>query len=151
MREVIRYLKEKKLTIALAESMTGGELSASFTKKSGASKVFVGSIVAYNKAVKTNLLNVPIELIQKYSIVSNEVSISMVSGLKNLINADVYVSITGNAGPTLEPDTTEFLAYITIFYKNEFYSGTVIFDNNRRKENIDEAILVIKEMILNYI
>lgn len=151
MKDVFKYLKEKNLKIAFAESMTGGKLSSLITKNSGASKVFSGAVVAYNNDVKINLLNVSSKTIKKYSVVSKEVALEMVNGLKDLINANIYISVTGNAGPSLEKNTTEFECYIKMFYKNEYYDASIIFDNNDRLENINQTVNLIKDLILNFI
>lgn len=151
MKEVFKYLREKKLTISFAESITGGRLSSEITKNNGSSEVFKGSVVAYSKELKVKLLNVSLETINKYTMVSEEVNIEMIEGLKTLVNTDIYISVTGSAGPDLEESTNEFMAYVTISYNNEYYTGMVIFDTNDRLANINDTVQLVNDMILNYV
>lgn len=151
MKEVFKYLREKKLTISFAESITGGRLSSEITKNNGSSEVFKGSVVAYSKELKVKLLNVSLETINKYTMVSEEVNIEMIEGLKTLVNTDIYISVTGSAGPDLEESTNEFMAYVTISYNNEYYTGMVMFDTNDRLANINDTVQLVNDMILNYV
>lgn len=151
MKEVFKYLREKKLTISFAESITGGRLSSEITKNNGSSEVFKGSVVAYSKELKVKLLNVSLETINKYTMVSEEVNIEMIEGLKTLVNTDIYISVTGSAGPDLEESTNEFMAYVTISYNNEYYTGMVIFDTNDRLANINDTVQLVNDMIFNYV
>lgn len=151
MKEVFKYLREKKLTISFAESITGGRLSSEITKNNGSSEVFKGSVVAYSKELKVKLLNVSLETINKYTMVSEEVNIEMIEGLKTLVNTDIYISVTGSAGPDLEESTNEFMAYVTISYNNEYYTGMVMFDTNERLANINDTVQLVNDMIFNYV
>lgn len=151
MKEVFKYLREKKLTISFAESITGGRLSSEITKNNGSSEVFKGSVVAYSKELKVKLLNVSLETINKYTMVSEEVNIEMIEGLKTLVNTNIYISVTGSAGPDLEESTKEFMAYVTISYNNEYYTGMVIFDTNDRLANINDTVQLVNDMIFNYV
>ena len=151
MKEVFKYLREKKLTISFAESITGGRLSSEITKNNGSSEVFKGSVVAYSKELKISLLNIREDIINKYTMVSEEVNIEMIKGLKALVNTDIYISVTGSAGPDLEESTNEFMAYVTINYNNEYYTGMVMFDTNDRLANINDTVQLVNDMILNYV
>lgn len=91
---------EKKLTLSAAESCTGGHFSARLTLLPGASKYFLGSIISYSNALKTSLLDVPVQLIREKGAVSEEVAIAMVQGLLKKTQSDYGVAVTGIAGPT---------------------------------------------------
>lgn len=151
MKNVIDKIREKNLTVSLAESMTGGRLAYEFIKHDGASKVFIGSVVAYSKDVKINLLKVNPLLIDKYSAVSNEVGLNMIKGLKELIKSDIYISVTGNAGPSFELGSNELLCYINILYNNEVFSGNIVFDSSDRINNINQTTEYIIDMLDVYI
>lgn len=97
---LFELLKEKKLTISFAESITGGNISGEFVKNPGASEVLLGGIVAYSNEIKTKLLNVSQDTLNKFGAVSEECAKEMVIGLKDKFNSDISVSITGIAGPT---------------------------------------------------
>ena len=82
-------LREKKLTISVAESLTGGRLAASLVSVSGASDYFLGSVTAYANRIKTDLLNVPSDLIEQNGVVSAEVACAMARGVRDLLKADI--------------------------------------------------------------
>lgn len=94
-QKLIRRLAEKKLTVAFAESVTCGLASHQLNITPGTSEVFMGGIVCYNKKVKTNLLKVDPSLIEKYTAESQEVTDALAKNLPKLIDADIYVAITG--------------------------------------------------------
>lgn len=96
---LVTTLKNKKLTIATAESCTGGLLSELITSVSGASEIFELGICTYSERIKHEFLGVPTEEIEKYDVVSKEVALSMVKGLKERSGADICISVTGLAGP----------------------------------------------------
>ncbi|SFW43050.1 CinA family protein [Ruminococcus flavefaciens] len=97
---VVKLLEREGLTIATAESCTGGLLSELITSVSGASAVFELGICTYSQRIKTEFLGVPAEVIQEFGVVSEETALSMVKGLKIRSGADVCVSVTGIAGPS---------------------------------------------------
>ena len=103
MEKLLQEYKEKGLTLGSVESMTGGLFSAKFTEIPGSSAVFKGSIVTYSAEEKINIVGVKKETIDKYGVVSEQVAIEMAELGRKLLNVDVCVSVTGNAGPTTEP------------------------------------------------
>ena len=86
-------------TLAVAESCTGGRIAAALTSVPGASKSFIGGVVAYDNAVKTESLGVEPALIERAGAVSEEVAIAMARGARERMGADVALSTTGVAGP----------------------------------------------------
>jgi len=104
---VIALLKEHNLTLATAESCTGGLLSKRLTDIPGASKVYLGGIVAYSEQSKTELLGVDKELIKEHGVVSSEVAIAMADGARQKLGADIAVAITGIAGPDTDSSGKE--------------------------------------------
>lgn len=89
----------KGITLALAESCTGGEIAARITKIPGASQYFKGGIVAYHTQSKINVLDVEKSLIEKHSVVSKEVASAMAIGAQRKYKSTYAVATTGNAGP----------------------------------------------------
>lgn len=87
------------ISIALAESCTGGLIAHRITNVSGASEVFKGSVVAYANEVKMNLLGVPEEALARCGAVSEPVALAMAEGVRNAMNADFSAAVTGIAGP----------------------------------------------------
>lgn len=88
------------LTIATAESCTGGLVSARLTSVSGSSAYFMGGVVAYSNQAKADLLGVPIDLLESVGAVSQECAMAMAAGARRALRADLAVSTTGIAGPT---------------------------------------------------
>ncbi|MEW9121872.1 MAG: competence/damage-inducible protein A [Thermotaleaceae bacterium] len=96
---VAKMLNEKKLSIAFAESCTGGLLAATIASIPGISKSFHAGYVTYSNEAKIKDLGVSKETLDEYGAVSEETAGEMVSGLKRKTNADICIAITGIAGP----------------------------------------------------
>jgi nicotinamide-nucleotide amidase len=94
-----RALLDRGLTVATAESCTGGLLAGRLVDRPGSSAYLQGGIVSYSNAAKTALLGVPAELIEKQGAVSPEVARAMADGARAALDADVGIGITGVAGP----------------------------------------------------
>jgi nicotinamide-nucleotide amidase len=92
-------LIQRKLTISVAESCTGGMISSRITNIAGSSEYFERGIVAYSNAAKTELLDVPAELIKAHGAVSREVAAAMARGIRQRAGTDLGLSVTGIAGP----------------------------------------------------
>ena len=100
LEEVIgRGLAMKGYTLAAAESCTGGLIAQRITEVPGASNYFLGGVVSYTEGVKTGLLGVSQELIERRGVVSGEVAEAMARGVKQVTGATIGVSVTGVAGP----------------------------------------------------
>lgn len=96
---VVRILTERKLTLALAESCTGGLIANRVTNIPGSSETFLAGIVAYSNRAKSDFLDVPADLIRKHGAVSPEVAEAMAVGAAARVGADVALGVTGIAGP----------------------------------------------------
>ncbi|MCB0466254.1 MAG: competence/damage-inducible protein A [Aequorivita sp.] len=97
---IAHILNQKKQTLSLAESCTGGAIVEKITAEAGASSFFLGSIVPYKTELKTQILGVPSSLIEEFSVVSIQVAESMALNCCKLFNTDYAISTTGIAGPT---------------------------------------------------
>ncbi len=97
---VVELLKQNGWTISTAESCTGGLLSELITSVAGASEVFELGICSYSERIKNELLGVPLADIAEHGVVSEQVALAMVKGLKQRSGAEVCVSVTGIAGPS---------------------------------------------------
>jgi nicotinamide-nucleotide amidase len=95
-----QILRDQGLRLGIAESCTGGLVSALITEQPGVSDVFAGSIVAYSNDVKRELLGVAPELIDEYGAVSEPTALAMAEGVRRAIQCDMGLAITGIAGPT---------------------------------------------------
>ncbi|HAG09590.1 MAG TPA: damage-inducible protein CinA [Desulfotomaculum sp.] len=123
---VARLLTVKKITLAVAESCTGGLIAVLLTDVAGSSQYFLGGIVAYANLVKEKILGVSAEILQTYGAVSEQTAIAMAYGVKNLLEANVGLSVTGIAGPAggslSKPVGLVYIALVTpkVNYCQEF-------------------------------
>jgi nicotinamide-nucleotide amidase len=96
---VLDAARTRGLTIATAESCTGGLVSARLTSVPGSSDAFVGGLVAYDDRIKLDALGVPSEVLERHGAVSAETAAAMAAGVRRWLGSDVGVSVTGVAGP----------------------------------------------------
>ncbi|MCS7188340.1 MAG: nicotinamide-nucleotide amidohydrolase family protein [Bacteroidia bacterium] len=97
---IIKKLRERGLTLAVAESCTGGHITASVVNVAGASDVLKGGVVAYANSTKIDLLGVVPEVLQTEGAVSESTALQMAEGVRKALHAHVGVATTGIAGPT---------------------------------------------------
>lgn len=96
---VLALCRARGLTLATAESCTGGLVAARLTNVAGSSDVFRGAVVAYANDVKRDELGVPAELLERHGAVSAEAAAAMAHGVRERLRTDVAVAVTGIAGP----------------------------------------------------
>lgn len=127
-------LKQKKLTIAVVESCTGGFLSSVITDIPGSSVYFNLGLVVYQDNQKQKFLEIPARLFKKYSAVSEPVTSLMAEKAAVLSGSDVGVGITGYAGPSggTEDDPVGTV-YLAVSYKNKTIKKRRIFDGPREE------------------
>ena len=119
-RVVSRKLMEQKLTIACAESCTGGMFAAALTDIAGISECFDRGIVTYSNEAKIQELGVKPETIETYGAVSEETAMEMATGIRRVSGTDIGISVTGIAGPGGGTDEKPVgLVYIGLDYKGE--------------------------------
>jgi nicotinamide-nucleotide amidase len=112
---VAGLLREKNLTLAVAESCTGGLIADRLTDIPGSSAFFERGVIAYSNRSKTDILGVPEEDIEKYGAVSERVAVLMAEGVRTIGKTDLGLAVTGIAGPTggteEKPAGTVFIAF----------------------------------------
>jgi nicotinamide-nucleotide amidase len=96
---IVAELVRRGQTIGVAESVTGGAVADSIVEVAGASRAFLGGIVAYDNAVKQSLLGVRTETLAQFGAVSEETAIEMARGARKALNVDFALATTGIAGP----------------------------------------------------
>ncbi|HZL77790.1 MAG TPA: CinA family protein [Candidatus Limnocylindrales bacterium] len=96
---IIRLLTKRRQTLALAESCTGGCIAHRITNVPGASKIFLGGVVAYSNAVKEKFLGVRAKTLKEHGAVSEAVAREMAVGTREKFGSDFAIAITGIAGP----------------------------------------------------
>ena len=116
LEEVVgRMLSEKKLTLATAESCTGGLMGHRVTNAAGSSKYFLGGVVAYDNRVKVQLLGVSEDTLAEHGAVSASTAKQMAEGVRQKLGADFGIGITGIAGPDGgTPEKPVGLVYIAL-------------------------------------
>ena len=148
MEQIVKLLKEKELTIGSIESMTGGLFASTITSVPGASKVYKGSVVSYSPLIKENVVHVNKETISKFGVVSKEVALEMANKGRELLDVDICVSVTGNAGPTTEPGQAGVgVVYIGISCKDGTRVIKKVFEGERNKIR-EDTLLALQEEIL---
>jgi PncC family amidohydrolase len=112
---LLQRLAGSGLILATAESCSGGLIAHRITNVAGSSEYFAGGVVAYSNAVKTALLGVPEDLLERYGAVSDPVARAMAEGARTRLGAAIAVSVTGIAGPGGgTPEKPVGLVYIAV-------------------------------------
>jgi len=152
-KALIKQAQAKNLTLATAESCTGGLIGGAITAVSGASRVFMGGIIAYDNRIKEKVLYVPGGVIKAHGAVSRDVAEAMAHGAVQALNVDMAVSVTGIAGPcggtaekpigTVWIGTTRRGANDKIITKAHLYEFGDIGRDNVRERTCLEALRLL--------
>ena len=149
--EIISKLIENNISIATAESCTGGSLGKIITSVSGVSSIYGYGFITYANEAKENLLGVPHEVLETVGAVSFETALAMAEGARRVSGSDIAVSVTGIAGPTGgTPEKPVGLVYIAIADKDGSEYRKLNLDGNRdevRAKTCDEVFRLIKERL----
>ena len=146
-RVAFDLLIKKGMTFASAESCTGGNIAHVITLIPGSSEVFKGTAVTYATPMKTKVLGVPTETIEKYTVVSQQVVESMATGVRDLMEADFGVATTGVAGPSGGTEETSVgTVWIGVASKKGVVSKRFNFGKDRENV-INRATIMAYEML----
>lgn len=149
---VHRTLMQRGLTLAVAESCTGGNIASQLTAQAGASAYFKGGVVAYSNEVKENVLGVQHKTLEVYGAVSEETACEMVQGVRQRLGADVAIATTGIAGP--DGGTREKpvgTVWIAVADGDGCFAHLLQHGGSRRQQNIDRATNQAFAMIIHRI
>ncbi len=141
---VVELLIKNNISIACAESCTGGMLTAKLVDYPGASKVLKESAITYSNEAKISRLGVKEETLKKYGAVSKEIAIEMAKGIAETSNSDIGVSITGIAGP--DGGTKEKpvgLVYIGLYYKGNVYVEELNIVGDRQRVRSRSVVVAL--------
>jgi nicotinamide-nucleotide amidase len=150
--EVSFRLREQKMTLATAESCTGGMIAAAITGLAGSSDIFKGSIVAYSNEVKENILGVPDEILKTFGAVSEECVAAMTDNICDRFNTDAGIAVSGIAGPgggTHEKPVG--LVFIGVRVKQRREIRKFIFRGSRdtvRRRAVANALRILHELLI---
>jgi len=137
-------LRERRLTISLAESCTGGLIGNLLTNVSGSSNYFQEGLVVYSNQSKVDRLNVPPQTIERYGAVSDQTVREMAKGVKKSLNSDIGLAVTGIAGPDggseEKPVGTVFIGMAA---NNEIFSKRYLFWGTREQVKINTATMAL--------
>lgn len=144
------FIKEN-FSLSIAESCTGGSLSSKLTRIPGASKYFLGSVVAYSNELKTNLLGVSPVVLEKHGAVSRETVFGLLQGVLEKTGSDFAVAVTGIAGPSGgTPDKPVGTIWGAVGHKNAEPHIWSFFLRGNRDMIIDRAVNTLYMELLKY-
>lgn len=148
-KELVNILRASKITVATAESCTGGLVAKSITDIPGASEVFQYGMVTYSNEAKNKLLNVRAETLEEYTAVSEETAIEMARGAMNTSGAAIGVSVTGYAGGSAEGTDHNGLVWVAVVNARGYENAVAHHWKDYSRREIREAALgVVLDMIL---
>ena len=131
---VARLLKEKKATLATAESCTGGYIAHLITSMPGASAYFKGSVVSYDNSIKTNILHVPESILQSVGAVSEETVKIMAESVLEIMDTDYSIAVSGIMGPDGgTPEKPLGMVWIAVAKKGETITKRFDFRHTRER------------------
>ncbi len=145
--KVKNKIEEKGFTIAFAESMTGGLATYRLTEIPGASNVLKGSMITYSIESKVKQLGISQKVIETYKVVSSEVALEMAKKVREKLETNIGVGITGDAGPTIQDDKEMRIAYYAICINHTCKIEHIIFDKETRNEAQEKAVVAIYETL----
>jgi len=152
MKELLQLIRQHGLTLAVAESCTGGLIGQEITRIPGSSDVFWGGVLSYANDAKVQLLHVSQQTIMTHGAVSEQTLNEMLNGLETISPADLGIAVTGIAGPgggsSEKPVGT---VWIGLSHRNKYRAcKEVIFAGNRdsvRSQTADFAFKQLKEYL----
>ena len=146
-----KLLKAKGLTIATAESCTGGGVAAALTSIAGSSEYVKGGIVAYTNSIKEKLLHVSHSTLEQFTAVSEQTVREMVQGAKEQFDADCAIATSGVAGPGGgTKETPVGTIWLAVACQNHVITHKLTKDEGRIKNThnaIESALLMLEEML----
>lgn len=149
---LLHLLQEQGLTVATAESCTGGGIAAALTSISGSSANVKGGIVAYWNETKHNLLHVSKRTIARYGVVSEPVVLEMASGAVKALHADISVSTSGITGPTggtpENPVCTVWMAVVSA--DGRIVTFRLSAKDEGRKKNTEKTVEKALDLLLDF-
>lgn len=147
MDELAKLLIDRNITIASVESFTAGNFAAKLASVSGISKVYKGSLITYQNEIKERLLGIDKSLIEHHGVVSKEIATLMCVNGKQIMDSDICVSFTGNAGPEAMEGKPVGLVYIGIIYGKQINVYELELKGSREKIQQDAIFFVIRKIV----
>lgn len=148
--QVVAALKQHGLKLACAESCTGGLFGARLTRVPGAGDVFLGGVICYTDDVKADLLHVDRRTLREKGAVTRDVAQQMALGARELLAADIAVSITGFAGPSVPPGGELGLVHVALAHWGGLEAHELHFADDReavREGAASEALRYVLDAV----
>ena len=146
-QNVLKKCLDKGLTMAFAESMTGGGACYEMIKNHGASKVVLGGMITYHEDLKAKWLDVDANTVITHGVVSLEVAQMMAKQVQIKSGASIGIGVTGNAGPTTQDERQGLVCYVSIYYEQTFTDQELVFEDLTREEAIELTIEAIYQKL----
>lgn len=138
----------RHVTIATAESCTGGLVGHSITANAGSSAYYRGGVVSYADEVKIDLLGVPAATVERHGAVSAQVAVAMAEGVRTRVGADVGVAVTGVAGPDGGSDAKPVgLTYVAVAGPAGHQVRRHVWDGDRADNKIRSAAAAVELLV----
>ena len=148
---VANLITKQSLSLCTAESCTGGRLASIFSSIPGASRYFKGTLVSYATSAKHDALGIDKTFIDKYSVVSAEITKEMAIKAQQMFKADICIATTGNAGPTKGDSDAEIgTVFIAIAKADTVFVEKFNFGNHRERitqKAVNKALELVYNML----
>ena len=147
-----RILTERRMTLAVAESCTGGGIGAAITERAGASEFFLGGVIAYANSIKQRQLDVPEQVLKTQGAVSEETARAMVKGVCQRFQTDTGIAVTGIAGPDGGSEEKPVgLVFIATCVRDDIVVKHRVYPGSRetvRERTVNSALNQLREQIM---
>lgn len=149
-KSVVKKLSKIRKSLSVAESITGGGLASALTDIPGASKVFIGGVIAYSDQVKINELSISKADLLKYGAVSEEIALAMAQGCLKKFKTDYALATTGVAGPGSDNEVKAGTAWVGVAGKGESFAIALSLSGTReiiRHATITSALAALERTL----
>ena len=151
--EVVGLLTEHGLTLAVAESCTGGLVGHRITDVPGSSACFRGGVIAYHDDVKAALLNAPADILAREGAVSEGIAVTMARAVRERLAADIGLAVTGIAGPAGgTPEKPVGLVYVALADAEAAVAERHVWSGDRwqnKERSAEAALKLVKQHLLS--
>jgi PncC family amidohydrolase len=146
-----RLLKEQSLSLAVAESCTGGLVCHQITNVAGSSAYFLGGVITYSYEAKERILGVRHGTLYDHGAVSRETAVEMARGARRVLGADVGIAVTGIAGPSGgTPDKPVGLTWVAVSTREGDWAQRHVWDGDRdsnKRDSTAAALSLLREVL----
>jgi PncC family amidohydrolase len=152
-----KLLRQRGLTLAVAESCTGGLVSHRITDVPGSSSYYQGSVTSYSNEIKEQVLGVSRETLERYGAVSEQTALEMARGVRGLLETDIGLAVTGIAGPDGgTPEKPVGLVFVALAAPDDERAERHVWRNERgasctRSENKARSAEAVLALLQRYL